>query len=121
MSTSRLQEIERRRDHLLARLRALVGGPLMRGSIVERTRRCGKANCRCATDAKARHGGLYLSVHLDGATEAVHLRPSDVEAVRDAVGRYERLWETLTELTRCELSELRRAAGERRRGRARRA
>jgi hypothetical protein len=120
VSTSRRQEIERRRDHLLARLRALAAGPLMRGSIVERTRRCGKANCACARDDKARHGGLYLSVHLDGATQAVHLRPLDVERVRDAIDRYQRLWETLTELTGCELADLRRAAGERRRGRARR-
>ena len=92
----------------------------MRGSIVERRRRCGKANCACASDDKARHGGLYLSVHLDGATQAVPLRPSDVERVRDAIDRYQRLWETLTDLTRCELAELRRAASERRRGRARR-
>jgi hypothetical protein len=120
MPTSRRRELENRREHLVARLRALVGGPLMRGSIVERSRRCGKANCACATDDRARHGGLYLSVHLDGATQAVHLRPSDVERVRDAIGRYQRLWETLTELTSCELAELRRAAGERRRGRGRR-
>lgn len=93
----------------------------MRGSIVERARRCGKGNCACASDDKARHRGLYLSVHLDGATRAVHLRPADVERVRDAIDRYQRLWKTLTELTACELADLRRAASERRRGRARRA
>lgn len=92
----------------------------MRGSIVERTRRCGKPNCACASDDGARHRGVYLSVHLDGTTQAVHLRPADVPRVRDAIDRYQRLWETLTELTRCELADLRRAAGERRRGRARR-
>ena len=92
----------------------------MRGSIVERVRRCGKANCACASDPKARHGGLYLSVHLDGTTQAVHLRPSDVPRVRTAIEQYERLWQALTELTGCELAELRRAASERRRGRARR-
>lgn len=93
----------------------------MRGSIVERARRCGKTNCACASDDEARHRGLYLSVHLDGATQAVHLRPSDITRVRDAIDRYQRLWETLTELTGCELSDLRRAASERRRARARRA
>ena len=101
-------------------MRSLIDGPLMRGSIVERTRRCGKANCACASDDNARHGGLYLSVHLDGSTRAVHLRPSDVERVRAAIERYQRLWETLTELTSCEMADLRRAAGERRRARARR-
>lgn len=92
----------------------------MRGSLVERTRRCGKSNCACATDAKARHGGLYLSVHLDGRTQAVPLRAADVDRVRDAVERYQRLWQTLTKLTECELADLRRASRERRRGKARR-
>jgi len=92
----------------------------MRGSIVERLRRCGKSNCACATDPAARHGGQYLSVHLDGATQAVPLRAADVDRVRAAVERYQRLWQTLTELTECELAELRRGAQERRRGRARR-
>lgn len=92
----------------------------MRGSIVERVRRCGKSNCACAADPKARHVGLYLSVHLDGATQAVPLRASDVERVREATERYGRLWQTLTELTGCELGELRRGASERRRGRVRR-
>ena len=91
----------------------------MRGSIVERTRRCGKSNCACATDPKARHGGLYLSVHLDGATTAVPLRTDDVSRVRDAVERYQRLWQALTELTACEVAELRRASRERRRNRMR--
>jgi hypothetical protein len=120
MSLSHRHQLVRRREQLLARLGALVGGPLMRGSIVERTRRCGKPSCACARDPKARHGGLYLSVHLDGATRAVPLRSADVERVREAVGRYERLWDTLSELTRCELAEMRRASGERRRGQGRR-
>lgn len=91
----------------------------MRGSVLQRTRRCGKPNCACASDPKARHGGLYLSVHLDGTTTAVPLRADDVSRVRDAIERYERLWRTLTELTECEVADLRRASRERRRNRTR--
>jgi hypothetical protein len=120
MSRSRSQELQHRRILLLSRMRSLVAEPLMRGSIVERTRRCGKPNCACARDPKARHGGLYLSVHLDGTTQAVHLRPEDVEPVRDAIERYQRLWETIDQMTACQLAELRYAASERRRGRTRR-
>ena len=119
MGRSQRQELQQRREQLLARLAALAQGPLMRGSIVERTRRCGKSNCACATDPEARHGGLYLSVHLDGATTAVALRADDVSGVRDAVERYQRLWQTLTELTACEVADLRRASRERRRNRTR--
>jgi hypothetical protein len=120
VTLSHRRAIDQRRKLLLARLSSLARGPLMRGSIVERLRRCGKSNCACATDASARHGGLYLSVHLDGATQAVPLRAADVERVRAAVEQYQQLWLTLTELTECELSDLRRSAQERRRGRARR-
>jgi hypothetical protein len=91
----------------------------MRGSVVERLRRCGKRNCACATDATARHGGLYLSVHLEGRTQAVPLRAADVDRVRGAIERYQRLWQTLSELTECELAELRRASRERRRAQGR--
>ena len=119
MKRSHRHELEQRRERLLARLGSLSAGPIMRGSVVERTRRCGKKTCACATDPKARHGGLYLSVHLDGKTAAVPLRQDDVARVCDAVERYQRLWETLTELTACEIADLRRAASERRRGRAR--
>ena len=92
----------------------------MRGSIVERVRRCGRAECACATDPEARHRGLYLSVFLDGKTHAVHLRPEDHERVQQGVDAYARLWALLTKLTACEMESLAAAAGERRRGRQRR-
>lgn len=114
-------ELERRREQLRGRLRTLAALPLMRGSIVERVRRCGKPRCACADDPAARHPGRYLSVHVDGRTEVVHLRPADVPAVREAIAGYEALWATVTTLTAIELARLRRAAQERRRGRRRRA
>jgi len=94
--------------------------PLMRGSIVERLRRCGKSNCACAQDPDARHGGQFLTVHLDGRTQALHLRPEDEPQVRQAIAAYQRLWGIINQLTACELSDLRREARERRRSRQRR-
>lgn len=117
MATSHRKQLDQRRDHLLRRLSALASGPIMRGSIVERTRRCGRENCACATDESARHPGRYLSVHLDGKTHSIHLRPDDASRVADAVERYQHLWQTLTDLTACEVADLRRAARDRRRSR----
>jgi hypothetical protein len=113
-------QIERRRRRLRAELRALSEQPLMRGSVVERLRRCGRANCACARDPRARHGGTFFTVHLQGATQAVHLRPEDQAAVRAAVAAYQRLWSAINALTACELAELRRQVRERRRARRRR-
>ncbi len=113
-------QIERRRRRLQAELRALSEQPLMRGSVVERVRRCGRANCACARDPRARHRGTFLTVHLQGATQAVHVRPEDEAAVRAAVAAYRRLWTVIDGLTGCELAELKRQARERRRARRRR-
>ena len=110
----------RRRRRLREQLRALSDAPLMRGSLVERRRRCGRANCACAHDPGRRHGGKFLTVALAGRTQALHVRPQDEARVRAALGAYARLWELINALTVCELSDLRREARERRRARRRR-
>lgn len=92
----------------------------MRGSVVERLRRCGRSNCSCARDPSARHGGKFLTVHLEGRTQALHLRPEDEAGVRAAIAAYARLWEIVNALTACELGDLRRQVRERRRSKQRR-
>ncbi len=119
MDTNRGQ-IARRRRRLREQMRALSEQPLMRGSVVERLRHCGRANCACARDPGARHGGTFLTVPLDGRTHALHVRPEDEAAVRAAVAAYQRLWKLINQLTVCELSELKRQARERQRARQRR-
>lgn len=114
------EENQRRRLELQERVRLLGRAPLMRGSLVERLRRCGRANCACAQDPQARHGGKFLTVQLDGHTHAVHIRPEDEARVRAAIEAYQRLWATINALTACELADLRRGVRERRRARRRR-
>jgi RNA:NAD 2'-phosphotransferase (TPT1/KptA family) len=92
----------------------------MRGTIVERRRRCGRENCACARDEEARHPSKFLSVHLEGRTVAIHLRPEDEERVRRAIEAYARVWEIINGLTACEVADLRREAGDRSRARRRR-
>lgn len=117
---SHREENQRRRLQLQTRLRALTFGPLMRGSIVDRLRKCGRTNCACATDPTARHPGKYLSVHLDGRTQTLHLRPEDEQRVRAATEAYEQLWDLVNALTSGEVADLRREARERQRSRSRR-
>lgn len=118
MSSDR-EQTQRRRRLLREQMRALSLRALMRGSLVERRRRCGRANCACAHDPRKRHGGKFLTVQLDGRTQALHVRPEDEAQVRAAIGAYTQLWKLINELTACELAELRRAARERRRVRRR--
>ncbi len=114
------EQTQRRRRQLREQVRALSFAPLMRGSLVERVRRCGRPNCACAHDPRRRHGGKFLTVQLGGRTHALHVRPEDAAKVRAAIGAYARLWQLINDLTACELAELRRQARERRRARRRR-
>lgn len=117
---SERQAIEQRRSALQRQLRALSLAPLMRGTIYERRRRCGRPSCACARDPKARHASQFLTVFLEGRTRGFHLRVEDAPQVEAAVAAYERLWEVINALTACEVADLRRQVRERQRGRRRR-
>ncbi len=117
MGSSDREQTQRRRRALHEQLRALCFAPLMRGSLVERVRRCGRPNCACARDPRRRHAGRFFTVQLDGRTHALHVRPDDEAKVRGALDAYAKLWRLLNGLTACELADLKREARERRRAR----
>ena len=119
MPSERL-EIERRRRELHRQLATLSSEPLMRGSVYQRRRRCGRQSCACATDPNALHASAFLTVFLDGRTRGFHLRAEDEERAQKAVAAYNRLWKLVNALTGCEVAELRRQIRERQRARTRR-
>ena len=98
--------LDRSRVKLLGELRTLATTPMMRGSLIERLRVCGRKTCACARDPKRRHPGLHLSVHLDGRTRSIHVRPEDEPRIRRMLAGYERLWAVVNELTACEVAAL---------------
>lgn len=57
---------------------------MLPGSFIERTRKCGKPNCRCA-DGKQLHREFILSVLLDGKPQTFHLPAALAEEVRAKV------------------------------------
>lgn len=59
---------------------------MLRGSVVCHRRRCGKANCRCATGTL--HETRELSYSEDGKTHLVSLPAEHVDAVIAATRRY---------------------------------
>jgi hypothetical protein len=89
----------------------------MRGTLVERLRKCGRPNCACAKDPAARHGGLFLTVSLCGKTQAIHVRPEDEPRVRAAIAAYHELWEVINGLTECEIASLKQEIKARKRSR----
>ena len=57
--------------------------PMRRGSLSERSMKCGKANCRCQQDAQARHGPYFSLTRVEGGKT----RSRYVDAAKAAVAR----------------------------------
>jgi hypothetical protein len=54
--------------------------PMRRGSISERSMKCGKASCPCQKDPKARHGPYYsLTRPVAGKTQSRYLSPQQAD------------------------------------------
>jgi hypothetical protein len=85
------------------RLRAAVSGlpPLtevLRGSVVVRFLRCGKAGCHCVEDEG--HRATYLSVTLSGGrTEQISLPPDLVSIALRQVANYHAWWKAIEEVS----------------------
>ena len=109
---------EARRDALLERLHRLPN--LMRGTVCERLRKCGRKSCECANGGD-RHNTRQLVVHFKGKVHTRYVRTGDMERVKGLAAAYEELWAIVTELTEVNLELLRgeHPGGRPRRGRRR--
>jgi hypothetical protein len=76
-------------------------GLICSGTLLERTKTCGKANCRCATDPAARHGpyhewswreGGRLVHKIVSAAQArqLHKAIHNYQTLQDLLARWER-------------------------------
>ena len=85
---------------LLARREALASGlppleEMVRGSLVTRYRRCGKASCHCAT-TEGHSRAPYLVVTLQaGKTEQILLSKEMLPVARRYLDNYNRWWAAL--------------------------
>jgi hypothetical protein len=90
----------------IARIRAALNAMeyLCSGTMLRRTKVCGKPGCRCALDPSARHGPYYEWGHMKGG-KLVHrvVSPEQAALLRLAIANYRqarklmRAWEKETE------------------------
>jgi hypothetical protein len=61
---------------------------MRRGSVSERTMKCGKAGCPCQEDRKARHGPYYsLTRPMAGKTHSRYLSPEQAALARQQIAQ----------------------------------
>jgi hypothetical protein len=90
-----------RMAHIRARIARI--DRLCSGTLLRRTKRCGKPGCRCAEDPAARHGPYYEWGRMQGG-RLVHrmVSPAAAALLREAIGNYRtvrrllRAWENET-------------------------
>ena len=75
---------------------------MLPGSFIERTRKCGKPNCRCA-DGTLLHREFLLSVPFDGKPQAFHLPADLVEETRLKVDMHQRFDEAAAKIAHLNL------------------
>jgi hypothetical protein len=76
---------------------------MLPGSYVERRRKCGKANCRCADDEQQHlHVERQLSLLVDGKHQSFHIHAELAEEVRNKVELRKRFQKAADKI--CELN-----------------
>ena len=98
--------LKRRRRQLLRKLPALDS--VLRGSLIERYKRCGNPNCKCAQGPG--HGPkFYLSVSHPGKPPQMdYIRQDDLTQVTQGMADYTRVREILEEISEINHELLRR-------------
>lgn len=104
MRSPQILRLEQRRDALLARLHALPN--LMRGTVYERLRKCGRATCACARGGP-KHPTRQLTVTLGGTTRTRYVRRGELDQVQARIATYPALWAIVDEVTAVNLALLR--------------
>ena len=105
MSAEPPDALRRARAHIAEiRTAILAVDTLCAGTLLRRTKVCGKAGCRCAQDPTARHGPYWEWGHMKGG-KLVHrmVSPRQAALLRRAIAHYRRVvqllraWEAETE------------------------
>ena len=62
------------------------------GTLFTRTKVCGKPNCSCAQDVKARHGPYFIWVHRE-AGRLIHriISPEQAQSARRAIANFRQI------------------------------
>ena len=82
---------------VLEKIRSLDN--VIKGSIYEMKRYCGKSNCKCAKE-KTPHKSMFLSFTYQGKTRLVPIKKDQIPQIREKISDYKELKAGIDELAR---------------------
>jgi hypothetical protein len=95
-----------RRQEILSLLPGFDLAHVMRASLITRSVKCGKPNCRCANGEG--HKSLYLSSYYNGKTRLDSVPKSYKDKISKSIRDYDELIDLLSELSSINLELFRR-------------
>lgn len=96
--------LEKEKIEVLEQIKSLDN--VIRGSIFEMKRFCGKNNCSCAK-TKTPHRSMFLSFKYEGKTRMVPVRKEQIPQVKKRITDYKELKAAIDELARINAEMLR--------------
>jgi hypothetical protein len=98
--------------------------PMRRGSLSERTIKCGKPGCACAQNPKARHGPYHSLTHAVGGKtrsrfltdDQADLAQEQIDAGRKFRNHVDALWEVCEQWADSQLADASASSGEAKKG-----
>jgi hypothetical protein len=97
MKTKERKALENRKERIMAELAGLGG--MIRGSLVETRKKCGRRECECAKGKLHKH--RYLSTGSRGRNKIVYVSDAERKPFADGVRSYEKAWKLI-----CRISEI---------------
>lgn len=98
VSRAELSAAERRLRSRIAQIAS--GERFLRGTLSERSSKCGKPNCHCASGEG--HRSLYLVQNQAGKVRQICIPKTLQDPVRQAVGEYQEMQQLLREVSELE-------------------
>lgn len=85
--------------HLYSQLRQLLAHPgILRGSLIESRRTCGKPTCRCQGGPRWRHRSVYLGITTRGKTKMICVPAEWKAQAQEWISRYKEIRKVLERL-----------------------
>ncbi len=95
MNNKEIKDLEKKREQIGRRMPR--GFKIIKGSLVDLRRVCGKTNCHCQKGKK--HISLYLSRSHKGKTKMTYISKRNEKEVREYVKRHKQLIGVVEELS----------------------
>ena len=93
-----ITSLKEKRNQLIKKLFKL-GPAILRGSFVKKYRRCGKANCHCASEGQG-HESYYLSVSMPGRSPImIYVSLAKKDMVKEALANYQNTQQIIEEIS----------------------